>query len=308
MIQDMTFTLVVFLAASTAVLLVVTLVGGGRTRVDDRLDELAGVRPGDSDPNSMTQFAMTTLPRVGSALVPSDDAERTFLKTRMIHAGLYSKQAMAVYLGVKLLLMVFPAGIGLAAGALGLVEVRPAFLVGGCLGILGMIGPSFWLDWMKSERQTAFRRALPDALDVLVICLEGGLSLQGAIRRVSSELRTAHPVLAAELAIVEREIQLGRPPGESLHQMGLRTDLEEVRTLASVITQAERFGASLVKSLRVHADMLRLKRHQRAEEMAQKASVKLLFPTLLFIFPAIFVVILGPAVFQIMDAFANIRK
>ena len=105
-----------------------------------------------------------------------------------------------------------------------------------------------------------------------------------------------------------REIQLGRNAGDSLHQMGLRSDLEEVRTLASVISQAEKFGASLVKSLRVHADTLRLKRQQRAEEMAQKAAIKILFPTLLFIFPAIFVVILGPAAFQIYEVMANIGK
>jgi tight adherence protein C len=251
---------------------------------------------------------MTTLPRVGTALVPTNDAERTLLNTRLIHAGLYSRQAMAIFLGVKVLLMVSPALIGLAAGSVGLAPLRSAVVVGGCLGILGMVGPSFWLDFKKSERQTAFRRALPDGLDVLVICLEGGLSLQASIRRVGTELRTAHPALAAELAIVEREIQLGRSAGESLHQMGLRTDLEEVRTLASVITQAEKFGASLVKSLRVHAEMLRLKRRQHAEEMAQKAAIKILFPTLLFIFPAIFVVILGPAAIQIVEQMGNIGR
>jgi tight adherence protein C len=188
-----------------------------------------------------------------------------------------------------------------------MVAVRPAFLAGGCLGILGMIGPSFWLDSRKGERQSNFRRALPDALDILIICLEGGLSLQASIRRIATELRTAHPLLAAELAIVEREIQLGRSAGEALHQMGLRTDLEEVRTLASVITQAERFGASLVKSLRVHAETLRLKRRQHAEEMAQKAAIKIMFPTLLFIFPAIFIVILGPAAFQIVEMMARTK-
>jgi tight adherence protein C len=167
------------------------------------------------------------------------------------------------------------------------------------MGILGMIGPSFWLDSAKAKRQTMFRRALPDALDLLVICLEGGLSLPGALKRISTELRMAHPELSAELGIVQREIQLGRPPGEALQQMGLRSDLEEIRSLASVITQAERFGASLVKSLRVHSETLRLKRHQYAEEMGQKAATKVLFPTLLFIFPAIFVVILGPAAIQI---------
>ncbi len=108
--------------------------------------------------------------------------------------------------------------------------------------------------------------------------------------------------------IVQREIQLGRSPGESLKQLGYRTDLEEIRSLASVITQAERFGASLVKSLRVHADTLRLRRQQHAEELAQKATVKVLFPTLLFIFPAVFVVILGPAVFQILRLFRDINN
>ena len=136
-------------------------------------------------------------------------------------------------------------------------------------------------------------------MDILVICLEGGLSLPAALKRVSSELKTAHPALAAELGIVQREIQLGRTSGEALRKMGERSDLEEVRSLASVILQSERLGASLVKSLRVHADALRVKRQQRAEELAQMAATKMLFPTVLFILPAMFVVILGPAVIHI---------
>jgi tight adherence protein C len=151
------------------------------------------------------------------------------------------------------------------------------------------------------------RRALPDALDLMVICLEGGLSLPAALKRISAELRTAHTELAAELAIVQREIQLGRSPGDALKQMGIRSDLEEVRSLSSVITQAEKFGASLVKSLRVHSETLRLKRQQRAEEMGAKAATKVLFPTLLFIFPAIFVVILGPAAIQIMKTLGSMN-
>ena len=110
----------------------------------------------------------------------------------------------------------------------------------------------------------SFRRALPDALDVMVICLEGGLSLPAALRYVAEDLRTAHPLLADELNIVQREVQLGLSPGESLRQLAQRTDLEEIRSLASVIIQADRLGASLVKSLRVHADTLRVKRRQRA--------------------------------------------
>ena len=143
-------------------------------------------------------------------------------------------------------------------------------------------------------------------MDILVICLEGGLSLPAALKRVSSELKMVHPALAAELGIVQREIQLGRTSGEALRKMGERSDLEEVRSLASVILQSERLGASLVKSLRVHADTLRVKRQQRAEELAQTAATKMLFPTVLFILPAMFVVILGPAVIHIAQVLGRI--
>jgi tight adherence protein C len=301
--------LVVFLMASSAVLMAYTLMGGRKARLATRLGDLSG-RGGEPalDPLSMADFARTALPRMGTALVPTDEEERSLLKGRLIHAGFYGRQAMPVFLGVKMLLMVAPAIIGFAAGTVGLVPMRLGVLGGGCLGILGMVGPSFWLDQMKSKRQSRFRRALPDALDLLVICLEGGLSLQGALKRIAAELKMAHPELAAELGIVQREMQLGRPPGEALKQMGSRSDLEEIRSLASVITQAEKFGAGLVKSLRVHSETLRLKRQQRAEEMGAKAATKVLFPTLLFIFPAIFVVILGPAGIQIMRTLGNMGQ
>jgi tight adherence protein C len=249
-------------------------------------------------PNAFTQ---TTLPMLGTALMPTDEVEKSQLRTRLIHAGFYGRQAMAIFLGAKMILIVIPALIGLFLGITGLLPTTEAVLGGACMGIAGMIGPSFWLEGRKKKRQTNFRRSLPDALDLLVICLEGGLSLPSSLKRVGDELRTAHPILATELNVVQREIQLGSSPGEALQKMGIRTDLEEIRGLASVITQAERFGASLVKSLRVHAEALRNKRQQHAEEKAQQASVKVLFPTLLLIFPAIFVVILGPAVFQILE-------
>jgi tight adherence protein C len=212
---------------------------------------------------------------------------------------------MVIFLGVKALLMLGPAIIGVAASLIGLVNLREGLIFGACLGLGGLIGPSFWLDYMKSQRQKNFRRALPDALDVLVICLEGGLSLPAGLKRISTELRMAHPTLAAELAIVQREIQLGLTAGEALRKMGERCDLEEVRSLASVILQSEKFGASLVKSLRVHAEVLRLKRYQRAEELAQAAATKILFPTVLFILPAMFVVILGPAAIHIARIFSK---
>jgi tight adherence protein C len=142
---------------------------------------------------------------------------------------------------------------------------------------------------------------------MLVLCVEGGLSLTGAMQRVTSELNSAHPLLGAEMDLVQREMMLGVSVGEGLQKMAARTDLEELRNLASIIVQSERFGTSVVKALRVHADTLRQQRQQRAEELAQKAAVKILFPTLLCIFPSIFIVILGPAAFQLLAVFSRMR-
>jgi tight adherence protein C len=239
--------------------------------------------------------------------MPSDEVTRTRLQTRLIHAGLYGRQAMLIFLGIKMLLMMSPALLGAAAGFAGMVQLRHGLLLGVLVSVIGMLAPSFWLDKRKAKRQSSFRRALPDALDVLVICLEGGLSLPAALRRVVGELRTAHPLLAGELNIVQREIQLGRSTGEALRQFAGRSDLEEIRSLASVVIQSERFGASLVRALRIHAEMLRQKRMQYAEETAQKASTKMLFPTILLIFPGIFIVILGPAAIQIFAMLSRLK-
>jgi tight adherence protein C len=292
-------TLIAFLMASSLVLLVYTLAGGRAGRLEARLDELAGRGGTAIDQDTMMQLARTALPKMGTPLLPSSEEERTRLQSRLLQAGLYRRQAMVVFLGVKLLLIVSPIFVALAVSTLGILPFSQVMLAGISLSMLGMIAPSFWLDRQRNRRKSSLRRALPDALDVMVVCLEGGLSLPGAMRYVAGELKTAHPLLAGELNIVQREVQLGKSPGEALRELGIRSDLEEIRTLAAVITQSSRFGASLVKSLRVHGELLRLKRQQQAEEMAQKAATKVLFPTILFIFPAMFIVILGPAMIHI---------
>jgi tight adherence protein C len=304
---DSTLSIAAFVAASSFLLLLFALFSGRSGRLEERLDSLTDAN-GSTPKDELTvkDFAKATLPRMGTPLLPQSEEERTRLKTRLVQAGLYGRQALPVFLGVKMLLIVMPLILGVAAGSIGLVELRTGLLVGGAIGGFGVIGPSFWLDRRKKRRQTLFRRALPDALDVIVICLDGGLSLPGALRRVAGELRTAHPLLAWELAIVQREVQMGRSTGEALRQFAIRTDLEEVRALASVIIQSERYGASLVKALRTHAETLRTKRLQYAEEMAQKAATKVLFPTVLCILPGIFIVILGPAVLLLLDLFDRI--
>jgi tight adherence protein C len=151
------------------------------------------------------------------------------------------------------------------------------------------------------------RRGIADALDLLVLCLEGGLSFNASLPRVTGDLDALHPELTSELLIAQREMLLGLSAGEALRKIGQRADIEEVRSLASVLLQSERYGASVVKALRIYADLFRQQRQQRAEEQAQKAAVNILFPTLLCIFPAIFVVILGPAAFQIKALFDKVK-
>ncbi len=300
----MTMLVVFAMAASLAGIAGLVLSGRGN-KLEARIEDLAGkARPKDK-PETVAQMARTALPKIGKIIVPEDEAERTKLRAKLVHAGLYHRQAMYIFLGVKLALLgtATVIGVGLTAtGALPVGKVLPISLV---LFFSGMIGPGLWLDGRKKGRQLLLRRGLPDALDVLTICLEGGLGLQAGLKRVADELSSAHPVLGGELKIVDREIQLGRSPGEALGNFAKRTDLDEAMSLASVVGQSEKFGASLVKSLRIHSETLRVKRRQKAEERAQKASTKILIPTLLFIFPAVFVILLAPAVFQVMAIFAK---
>lgn len=292
--------LLVFVAVASLVALVGLLVIGGSGSVQVRLEgaSSAGAVP--------VRAAVPSKPSVISLLIPTSEEARKELGRRLIQAGLYKSNSRAYFLLSKAVLLSLPILLGMAANSMGVITFQQAFYVGGIAGAFGMILPSFWLDAQRKRRQTEIRRALPDALDIIVVCVEGGLSLPGAIARVSHELRTAHRTLAAEMLIVQREIQLGRTTGEALRRLADRFDLEELRSLASVILQAERFGASVVKALRVHAESLRLKRRQLAEERAQKASVKLIFPTVLCIFPALFVVLAGPAVLNIIDLFRRL--
>jgi tight adherence protein C len=167
------------------------------------------------------------------------------------------------------------------------------------VGLLIFVGMGHWLDRRKQQRQRVVQKGLADAVDLIVICVSGGLGLNAAVQRVTDELETSHPLLARELRIIEREIQLGSSLPEALLRFAERTDVSEGRSLSSVISVAERFGSSICRTLESFASELRVRRKQAAEKLARKAAVKVLIPTLLFIFPSIFVVILGPAAIRI---------
>lgn len=295
---------IVFVMAGSLAAIVGLLVTGKKGKVDRRIDAMVhGNRATDTKPESVGGMARLALPKMGKVIVPEDEAERTKLRARLVHAGFYQKQAMHAFLGVKLALLMLATIVGVGLTLAQVLPTSKALPMSLGLFVVGMLGPSFWLNKQKAARQSSLRRGLPDALDVLIICLEGGLSLQAGLKKVADELRSAHPVLGGELRIVDREIGLGRSPGDALNNLARRSDMEEILSLASVIGQSEKFGASLVKSLRNHSETLRHKRKQKAEERAHKAATKMLIPTLLFIFPAVFVILLAPAAIQVTAAF-----
>lgn len=231
--------------------------------------------------------------------------QRKKIGERLVQAGLYKRGSTGIFIATQIALCAMPVAIGVVAASFHYTTLSKGILAGLCLGVLGILGPGLWLDSMKRSRQTAIRRSLPDTLDLLVVCLEAGMSLPAALVRITKELRAAYPMLTMELIIVHREVQLGATSGEALSRFADRFDLEELRSLSAVIRQAERFGASITKAIKVHAEGMRHKRLEQARERAQKAAVKLLFPTVICIFPSIYVVILGPAAYDIMAFFGN---
>jgi tight adherence protein C len=172
---------------------------------------------------------------------------------------------------------------------------------------LGFLAPDFWLGRRIKKRQSQVRRGLPDVLDLLVICIEAGLSLDHATARTAVELKTAQPEVCDELNIVVLEQRAGRPRGDAWKHMAERTEVDCVRNLVTMLVQAEQFGTSVAKTLRIHGDTLRTQRVQAVEEAAAKTTIKLLFPLVFFILPSLFVVVLGPAIISIAASFQSLN-
>ena len=228
--------------------------------------------------------------------------DRAGWSKRLVQAGFWNSDALRVFLGARVL-----AGAGLTLAGLGLgvflgARVLGTLIMGAWLGGLGWLIPGFYVLRRRSGRYREIRLALADALDLLVACVEAGMGLNQAMVRVAEEIRHVSTALAEELAMVNLEIRAGTPRADALRNLAERIELDDVESLVSTLVQTERFGTSVGQTLRVQADTLRQKRRQRAEEAAAKTTIKLVFPLVLFVFPALFVVILGPAVIRILQA------
>ena len=234
-------------------------------------------------------------------VLPKSEAEVTVQQQRLIRAGYRNESALRYFYGAK---VITPAVLCIIATVTGLWHFSPLFVYLLCAGI-GFLGPDFWLGRQISKRQNNIRRGLPDVLDLLIICIEAGLSLDQATQRTAEELKRAQPDLSDEIGIVALEQRAGRARSDAWRHFAERTDVDAVRNLVTMLVQSEQFGTSIGKTLRVHSDTLRTQRIQQIEEKAAKLSVKLLFPLVLFIFPSLFLVTLGPAMISMSEAFGK---
>ncbi len=246
-----------------------------------------------------------------AALWKLGDTSQSRVQELLVHAGIREKGAVEVFLGAKFALaLALPAATAAfflwrsnATGAD--VDYRRLFMFGVGALCLGMMAPIMWLRGKARRRVERIRLSLPDALDLLIVCIESGLGLDAALLRISREMAEVAPEFSEELVLLNLEISAGKPREECLRNLALRSGCDEVESLTARINQASKYGTNLGTSLRIHSESLRQKRRQEAEERAAKTSVKLLFPLVFFIFPAIFVVILGPAVANLWEYFST---
>ncbi|MGA2755092.1 MAG: type II secretion system F family protein [Terracidiphilus sp.] len=237
-------------------------------------------------------------------LMPKSEKEVSVIRLRLMRAGYRNENAIKIFYGSKVLT---PLLLAIIAAVSGLADLGPFFVYVLALGG-GFLAPDFWLGKRITARQKKLQRGLPDVLDLLVICMEAGLSLDQATARSAEELSKSQPEICDELGVVVLEQRAGRARSEAWKNLAERTGVECLRNLVSMLVQTEQFGTSIAKMLRVHADTLRVQRVQTIEEMASKTSVKLVFPLVLFIFPALFLVTLGPAAIVMYESFSSLTK
>ncbi len=298
---------IIFGAITFAVIAIYGIFARNTTRADERLEEFRdptlrqreqikeGARGG------MGAMLEKAAPSLSKALQPKTDLEANKLKVTLANAGFNNDAAPSMYLSIKFVMLIACSIIGSAVGlsVWGInLNGLSALVVGGGLGFYL---PSIVLWWLKWGRTEKIFLSLPDALDLLVVCVEAGLGLDAGMRRVSEELADSAPELCEELDLANLQLQMGRVRRDVLHDLGVRSGVDDMRSLVAILIQSDKFGSSIAQALRVQSDSMRIKRSQMAEEKAQQTAVKMIFPLVLFIFPGIFVVLVGPAAIMLID-------
>jgi tight adherence protein C len=306
---DITFIIpfLVFAAFVAGVWAVLSLISNRNSRAHERLAKMSTRAPSLAEIDEKMakkerfQGVVDTAKALSGPLMPHTELEQSALKVKLANAGFRSDSAISVYLGARFasLLVFLAIALAYALPKFGLSLSTLKWVV--FLGGFGFYMPTIILWWIRKKRQEAIFLSLPDALDLLVVCVESGLGLDAALRKVCEEMKEHAKVLCEEFSLANFQMQMGRPRRDVLHDLGVRTGVDDVRSLAAILIQADRFGSSIAQALRVQSDSMRTRRRQIAEEKAAKTAVQLIFPLVLFIFPGIFVVLVGPAAISIMQ-------
>jgi tight adherence protein C len=275
----------------------------GASAIEHRLGEVTGVAAVAREADIEYQRAIVAaLKRIGTA-APKSPSEMGKLRRLLVAAGYRGTDAMVVFFGIRLglavslfVLLAFP------------ILMRPNFITALAACAMGYLLPTMGLKRMVKRRQHRIRLGLADALDLMVVSVEAGLGLDQAIMRVSDELAHAHPELADELRLINLELRAGKGRADALHNLAERTGVDDISSLVAMLVQTDKFGTSVAQSLRVHSETLRTKRRQRAEEAAAKTGVKMVFPLVFCIFPAIWVVTIGPAAIKFIQVLGPMVK
>ncbi len=303
--------IMVFIAIVASTFWLLSSISNRNSRAEERLERIG--RPRSlveiemSQAESRNRFAglREAISGLAGVMDSGNEAERNSLKIKLANAGFRSEHAASVYQGIRVVCLIgflLPAlFLFLRKDGFTLQSIQWTVLFGG----LGFYLPQIVLWHLRTSRQKEIFLTLPDALDLLVVCVESGLGLDAAMRKVTDEMKGHAKVICEEFALANLQLQMGRPRREVLHDLGVRTGVDDVRSLAAILIQADRFGSSIAQALRVQSDSMRTRRRQLAEEKAAKTAVQLIFPLVLFIFPAIFVVLVGPAAIQIQKNLLN---
>ena len=297
-------TLLFALILITTVLVVMTvgsIVMGVNSPIKRKLAELSG----DKKEALPTNNKMTdTLESLAPLTSPTSEKERQTTRNKLMHAGFHQSNSLSMFYAIKSITTI----IGVMVATLiylTIPESKYLYTYMALAALIGLSTPDMILRRMVNKRQKAIRAGIPDMLDLLVVCTESGLGFNAALRRVADELVISHPELADEIDTVCNKIQAGKPMPEALRELVVRTGLEEIMGLVSMLSHASRIGGSLVNSLREYTEDYRDKRQQAAEEVAAKIPVKMMFPMVLFIWPCFFIVAVGPALITLAEAFSK---
>ena len=297
-----------FAACSGACWLLGDLFIAKKSRAETRLAKIRSQILGAPQPaakettvEGLTKMLEKAAPQVGSSLQPKNEKELGKLAQKLSAAGFRSDNAVLLFSTVKALCLMVSLVLGGGIGILNSGYSSSSMLVALGVAVVGLMIPDLIVSMIAKKRKQAIFLGLPDALDMLVVCVEAGLGLDQAMRKVCDELEDSHPIIALEFRTCNQRLQMGQSRGEVLDDLGERNGVDDLKTLASIMVQCDRFGTSVGTALRTQSDMMRTRRRQLAEEKAAKTAVKLLFPLVLFIFPGIFVVLVGPAAIQMVN-------